>query len=156
MVLTYIAGIQRYSYIDDRAWLEIPFVGITFQPSEILKLAFIYSFALHLDKVKDSINNLRTLAILCGHGAAATLMVAGQGDHGTAMVFVAIFVTMLFGAGLSYLYVGIAAASVAVASPFVWFFLLDDDKRGRFMTVFNPASDPTGTGWQQSLGLTRG
>ena len=154
MVLTYIAGIQRFSYIDDRAWLEIPFVGITFQPSEILKLAFIYSFALHLDKVKESVNNPRTLALLCAHGAAATLMVVGQGDHGTAMVFVAIFVCMLFGAGLSFIYVGAAIAAVAAASPFVWFFLLDDDKRGRFMTVFNPASDPTGTGWQQSLGLT--
>lgn len=55
--LTYFIGKQRYSYIDDRAWLEIPFLGLSFQPSEILKLAFIFSFALHLEKVRESITS---------------------------------------------------------------------------------------------------
>lgn len=154
VLLTFFAGKQRYSYIDDKAWLEIPFTGITIQPSEILKLAFIFSFALHLEKVKDHVNNPQTLLALCAHGALPTLMIVGQGDHGTAMVFVAIFASMLFAAGLNFAYIGAAAACLAVASPFAWFFLLDNDKRGRIMTVFNPASDPTGTGWQQSLGIT--
>lgn len=154
VVLTYVIGIQRYSYVDDKAWLEIPFVGMTFQPSEILKLAFIFSFALHLERVKDNVNSPKTLLLLCLHGALPTLMIMGQGDHGTAMVFVAIFSCMLFAAGLNFIYIGTAFMSLAIASPFVWFFLLDNDKRGRIMTVFNPASDPTGTGWQQGLGLT--
>lgn len=154
VALTFFLGKQRYSYIDDKAWLEIPFIGMTIQPSEILKLAFIYSFALHLEKVKEHINNPQTLLMLGLHGAVPTLMIVAQGDHGTAMVFVAIFASMLFAAGLHFVYIGAAAACMAVASPFVWFFILDNDKRGRIMTVFNPASDPTGTGWQQSLGIT--
>lgn len=154
VALTYVIGKQRYSYIDDKAWLEIPFIGLTIQPSEILKLAFIFSFALHLEKVKDSVNNPKTLLTLCLHGAIPTLMIVGQGDHGTAMVFVAIFASMLFSAGINLRYVGAALLGVAMASPFAWFFMLDNDKRGRIMTVFNPASDPTGIGWQQSLGLT--
>ncbi|MDF3005177.1 MAG: Bacterial cell division rane protein [Oscillospiraceae bacterium] len=154
VALTYVAGKQRYSYIDDKAWLEIPFTGMTLQPSEILKLAFIFSFALHLEKARDSVNNPRTLLTLCLHGAVPTLMVVGQGDHGTAMVFVFIFAFMLFSAGLQLKYIAASALCVAIASPFAWFFVLDNDKRGRIMTVFNPASDPTGTGWQQSLGLT--
>lgn len=154
VALTYVIGKQRYSYIDDKAWLEIPFVGFTIQPSEILKLAFIFSFALHLEKVKDSVNNPKTLLTLCLHGAMPTLMVMGQGDHGTAMVFVAIFASMLFAAGLNLKYIGVALLGVAIASPFAWLFILDNDKRGRIMTVFKPASDPTGIGWQQGLGLT--
>jgi len=154
VLLTFFIGRQRYSYIDDKAWLEIPFIGMTIQPSEILKLAFIYSFALHLEKVKEHINNPQTLMLLGIHGAIPTLMIVLQGDHGTAMVFVAIFGSMLFAAGLHFLYIGAAGACIAIASPFVWFFILDNDKRGRIMTIFNPASDPTGVGWQQSLGIT--
>ena len=154
VALTYFVGKQRYSYIDDKAWLEIPFFGMTIQPSEILKLAFIFSFALHLEKVRESINQPKTLLFLCLHGAIPTLMIVAQGDHGTAMVFVAIFATMLFAAGIRLRYVAAAFLSATIASPFVWFFVLDSEKRGRFMTVFNPATDPTGAGWQQNLGLT--
>ncbi|MFV0498354.1 MAG: FtsW/RodA/SpoVE family cell cycle protein [Candidatus Fimivivens sp.] len=154
VALTYVIGKQRYSYIDDKAWLEVPFINITIQPSEILKLAFIFLFALHLEKVKDSINNPKILFTLCLHGAIPTLMVVGQGDHGTAMIFVFIFAFMLFSAGLQLKYIAASALVVAISSPFAWFFILDNDKRGRIMTVFNPASDPTGTGWQQNLGLT--
>ena len=154
VALTYVIGIQRYDYIDDKAWLQIPFTSATVQPSEILKLAFIFSFALHLEKAKDSVNNPKTLLALCLHGALPALMVMGQGDHGTAMVFVFIFAAMLFAAGLQLRYVAGAILSAVVASPFAWFFILDNDKRGRIMTVFNPAADPTGVGWQQNLGMT--
>ncbi|MBP1578444.1 MAG: FtsW/RodA/SpoVE family cell cycle protein, partial [Oscillospiraceae bacterium] len=75
VLLTFFIGRQRYSYIDDKAWLEIPFIGMTIQPSEILKLAFIYSFALHLEKVKEHINNPQTLMLLGIHGAIPTLMI---------------------------------------------------------------------------------
>lgn len=154
VMLTYFVGIQRYDYVDDKAWLELPFIGVTFQPSEILKLVFIFTFALHLEKVKEQINALPTLALLCLHGAVPVVMIMLQGDHGTAMVFVAIFVMMLFAAGLSFTYVGAAVLAAGVASPFAWFFLLDDDKRKRILTVFNPELDPEGASWQQINGIT--
>lgn len=154
VLLTYVVGKQRYSYIDDKAWLEIPFLNMTIQPSEFLKLALIFSLALHLEKAGENINNLKTLVPLCAHGAFCTLLIVGQGDHGTAMVFVAIFAAMLFAAGLSFSYIALGALGAAIVSPLMWFFILDEDKRGRIMTVFNPAADPTGTGWQQNLGIT--
>ena len=40
--LTFVLGIGR---ADVMAWLRIPFVGLTFQPSELLKLSFIITFA---------------------------------------------------------------------------------------------------------------
>jgi rod shape determining protein RodA len=154
VVLTYFVGIQRAEYIDDKAWLVIPLTSMTFQPSEVLKLAFVLSFALHLERVREFVNDPRTLAGLCLHGALPILMIVGQGDHGTAMVFAAICVGMMFAAGVGLRYAAAAVAAAAAISPLVWTFLLDNDKRGRIMTVFNPASDPTGSGWQQSLGLT--
>ena len=154
VLLTYVVGIQRYSYVDDKAWLPIPFTTTTIQPSEILKFAFVLSFSLHLEKAGESINDLKTLLGLCLHGAVPVLMIVAQGDHGTAMVFAAIFVCMMFSAGLSLKYIGAAVMAAVVASPLVWFYVMDNDKRGRILTVFNPEADPTGIGWQQSLGLT--
>ena len=153
VALTYFIGQKRASYIDDKAWLKIPFINLTFQPSEILKLAFILTFALHLEKVHDNLNNPKTLLGLCLHGMIPTLMIVLQGDHGTAMVFLVIFAIMLFTAGVSWGYIAIAGGAALLVSPIAWFFLLDDDKRGRILTVFNPELDPTGKGWQQGNGL---
>lgn len=154
VALTYFVGIQRFEYIDDKAWLPIPFTSSTFQPSEVLKLAFVLSFALHLERAKEFVNDPRTLGGLCLHGLIPVLMVAAQGDHGSAMVFTAIFAGMIFAAQVSLRYIGIAVLGAGAVSPLAWFFLLDNDKRGRILTVFNPAADPTGAGWQQGLGLT--
>lgn len=155
VVLTYFVGMKRagYEYIDDKAWLEIPFIGITFQPSEILKLAFILSFALHLERVDEQINEVRNLFHLALHGGCMTLLVLLQGDAGTAMVFIVIFCAMMFSAGLDIRYIGAAFASLVVIAPITWFFLFDDDKRFRVLVVFDPALDPKGKGWQQSLSL---
>ena len=153
IILTYFIGIQRYSYIDDKAWLYIPFTEMTFQPSEILKLALILSFALHLEKAKDSVNQIKSLLLLVLHGLLPVMLIVLQGDHGSAMVFAAIFACMLFSAGLSLKYIAAAILSAVVASPLVWFFILDNEKRGRFLAVLDPSLDPAGAGWQQNRGL---
>lgn len=152
VALTYFIGIKRVEYVDDRAWLKVPFLSLTFQPSEILKIAFILFFALHLEKVAENINNPSTLLSLCAHGALPTLMVVAQGDDGTALVFVVVFCAMMFAAGLSWKYISVAAGAVAAISPVIWFMVFTDDKRMRVLTVLNPELDPMGKGWQQSLG----
>ncbi len=151
MLLTYVVGIQRASYIDDKAWLRIPFVGGTFQPAELLKLAFILSFALHLETVKGSINTRLRMLQLCIHGAIPVVMVMLQGDDGTALVFLFIFCMMIFTAGISWIYVISAVVAALASLPMVWFVLMDADKRARVLTIFNPSADPLGRGWQQYL-----
>ena len=96
VMLTYFFGEQRVESVDDQAWLPIPFLGISFQPSELLKIAFILTFALHLEKVGDDIKNIKNLLLLCLHGAFPVLLVHFQGDDGTALIFLLIFLSMLF------------------------------------------------------------
>ncbi|MEF2563051.1 MAG: FtsW/RodA/SpoVE family cell cycle protein, partial [Negativibacillus sp.] len=52
LLLLFPFGVQRVEWVDDRNWLPIPFLGINFQPSELLKISFIITFAYHLSKVK--------------------------------------------------------------------------------------------------------
>ena len=153
VLLTYAVGIQRASYIDDKAWLLIPYFGVTFQPSELLKLAFILFFALHLERERERIARPAVLLSLCVHAAIPIGMIVLQGDDGTAMVFAAIFCCMIFVAGIRLRFIAVALGAAGVVSPLVWIFILDNDKRARILTVLEPAIDPSGAGWQQGLGL---
>ncbi len=136
---------------DDTAWLAVPLIG-TFQPSELMKIAFIITFSKHLVTVRDHINRPLTVLLLCLHGALPVLMVIKQGDDGTALVFMLMFVAMLFAAGLKPLYFLIAAAGGTAAVPIVW-NLLTDDKKARFLCLFKVDEYLMEEGWQQYLSL---
>lgn len=144
-------GIQRAEYIDDRAWLEIPFIG-TFQPSELLKLSFILTFSLHLASVSKSINKLKTLIPVCIHGAIPVLLIHLQGDDGTAIIFALIFLFMLFKSGLSYKYILGGIVVLAVFVPLFWFFVLSDHQKNRILAVYSPQNSSKSILWQQYIG----
>ncbi len=142
-------GYQRAG-ADDKAWLNLGFM--TLQPSEFLKLAFILSFSYHLSKVSGEINSLKNLALLCLHAAIPAGIIALQGDFGTAMVFLAIFVFMMFSAGLSFKYIIAALIVAPIAAVTAWFFVLQPVHKKRIMVLFNPDLDPLGVGNQQRQG----
>ncbi|MGN1102194.1 MAG: FtsW/RodA/SpoVE family cell cycle protein, partial [Huintestinicola sp.] len=103
-------GIEVYG---DRAWIDLGFM--TLQPSELLKITFVTTFALHLSKVGDRINRLSNVLLLCAHAAIPTVIVILQGDDGTASVFLMIFVIMMFSAGISWKYILPCAAALPFA-----------------------------------------
>lgn len=111
--LTFVLGIGR---ADDMAWLRIPFVGLTFQPSELLKLSFIITFAYHLQKAEDNLNQPGVLVPVLCHAAVPVLLIMLQGDHGSAMVFLFVACGMLFTAGLAWKYI-LAAGGLSIARP---------------------------------------
>ncbi|MBQ5329216.1 MAG: FtsW/RodA/SpoVE family cell cycle protein [Oscillospiraceae bacterium] len=151
VILTFFIGMQVDESIDDKAWLRLPF-GLTFQPSELLKICFILSFAYHLSKVHGEINKPTNLILLCMHGAFPVILIHFQGDDGTALIFGFIFLTMLFAAGLSWKYIIAAIPVVAAAIPVVWQYFLTDDQRTRFLAVyFAEYADPLGADYQQRL-----
>ncbi|MBR3935402.1 MAG: FtsW/RodA/SpoVE family cell cycle protein [Oscillospiraceae bacterium] len=152
VILTFFIGVQVDETIDDKAWLKLPF-GMTFQPSELLKICFIMSFAYHLSRVYGQLNKPTNVALLCLHGAVPLMLVVLQGDDGTALVFGFIFVTMLFAAGLSWKYIIAAIPVAAAAIPIAWQYILTDDQRRRFLSVyFTEYADPLGSDYQQRLG----
>ncbi len=153
MLLVFPFGVQRVEWVDDRNWLPIPFLGINFQPSELLKISFIITFAYHLYKVKDHLNDFKQLVLLCLHGAMPCAIIHLQGDDGTVLVMAVIFASMLFVAGLSWKYILPVLGVIPPAAIIAWKFLLDDDKKGRILAVFTPElADPSVT-WQQQRGL---
>jgi len=70
-----------------------------------------------------------------------------QGDLGTAITFVPIFLALSFIAGLKRKYVLVSAVAVLLAAPVGW-YRLKDYQKGRIQTIFNPANDPHHLGYQ--------
>ena len=136
---------------DDAAWLRI--AGFSLQPSELLKISFILTFALHLSRVREDLNKPRNLFYLCLHAFAPCFIVFLQGDMGSALVFFFIFLCMIFTAGLSYKYILSGLGIILVTVPIVWFSgLIPDYLKERFLVLGNLAGDALGRGHQQLLG----
>ncbi len=153
VVITYSPAIGYAPNPDaptDHAWLNLGFT--TFQPSELMKVAFILTLAYHLSKVREHINELRPFLLLCVHGMIPVVLVVIQSDFGTALVFLIIFAVMMFSAGLSLRWIAVGVGSAAAAFPFVWIFLLDDFLKERFLVAWHPENYIRGKGYQQYRG----
>lgn len=140
---------------DDTAWLGIKIGSreITFQPAELLKIAFIITFSKHLSAVRDHINQPLTLLALCAHGLFPVGLIFLQGDHGTGLVFFFMFLAMMFAAGVKPLYFLFAGIVGCASVPILWNFLLDDQKKNRILALLFVDEYMQDTGWQQYTGL---
>ena len=128
-------GVQRD---DDVAWLQIGGKnGITIQPSEILKFVFIITLALHISKLGDKLNSLPHLLLVCAHGLFPTALIIAQGDAGSALVFLFIFIVMLFMGGVSWKYIIAAVAAVPPVIYVAWNYVMKDHHRLRFLVLFD-------------------
>ena len=149
VILTFFIGYAPKG-TDDKAWLDLGFT--TFQPSELLKIAFIITFATHIDKVKDGINKPKNLIPLCLHGAFPILLIHFQGDDGTALVFAIMFVCMLCAAGVSWKYFISALVALLAAAPLIYFVIMNDQQRTRIKMIFDIEADIQGATFQQYRG----
>lgn len=151
MVLTYFFGIGPDGS-DNISWLKLGPISV--QPSEFLKIGFIMSFAYHLGKVHDELDKPRNMLLVLCHGALPVLLVLLQKDDGVTVIMAGIICAMLFMAGFSKKLILAGLTALVVALPVVWFGILSDFQRQRFLVVLNPNIDPQGLGYQQLRGLT--
>ncbi|MBQ8348453.1 MAG: FtsW/RodA/SpoVE family cell cycle protein [Ruminococcus sp.] len=142
-------GYQRAG-ADDQAWLQIG--PLNFQPSEVLKIAFILTFGYHLSRDEEDMNKPLHMLLLLIHGAVPIAIVGKQGDYGTAIVFAAIFGFMICSAKISWKYLVAAPFVIAAAVAGMWFFALNEFHKKRILILFNPGTD-SDIEYQQNLGL---
>jgi cell division protein FtsW len=124
---------------------------LSFQPSEVAKLALIVFLAWYLEQKNKLIHDWHTLIPPVGVTLVVAVLIALQPDLGTAIACVAIAFTLLFVAGMRmsyYLY----PLSI---SPLIFYFLVwrVHWRRERILAFLNPFEDPQGRGFHiiQSL-----
>ncbi|MCL2033353.1 MAG: FtsW/RodA/SpoVE family cell cycle protein [Oscillospiraceae bacterium] len=150
LLFSFFLGVGTLDRPDDKRWLIVPGIGFHFQPSELLRSAFIVVYAYHIYKSREDINNPLCLLGLFAHGLLPVLLLYFQGDAGAALIFAAIIISMLFCAGISWRYIIGATALTAVSLPLIWNYILDEFQKERMRGLFFPtAEDLQGVGFQQ-------
>ncbi len=170
--LAILIGMQRFDYRNLQKWatplyvvtilmlLAVIFVGtsalgaqrwvqigpIVIQPSELSKLFIIISLANLLQTRIGKLNTYRELSVVALYAGIPFLLVFRQPDLGTALVFVAITLGMIFVAGVKLkLLVRLGLGAILLA-PLGW-FLLKEYQKDRILVFLNPNIDPFGAGY---------
>lgn len=156
MVYTYLFGeeVTGGGGVSARAWINI--AGRTFQSSELVKIAFIVTYAKHLDIIqkRGKLDEPLQMLLLSCHALVPVLLCELQGDTGAGVVFFVIFVVMSFSAGIKMRYFAILGVLVLAAVPVLWKFVMKDYQKKRFIAVYNleDAAVQLEDGYQQYQG----
>jgi cell division protein FtsW len=132
-----------------RRWLGAG--PLTFQPSEVMKLALVLHSASVLAARPQIARSLRGVAgPVLGVGGAALLLILAQPDLGTSLVICFTLAALLVAAGLPLRQLALVAA--AGAFLVFLFALIEPYRRARLTAFLNPWADAAGTGFQSVQG----
>jgi rod shape determining protein RodA len=130
-------GVQRWVHL----W------GLTFQPSELAKIALVLALARYFSGLRTRPPyGLEEIGVPVLLVAALTVPVALQPDLGTAIFLVLMSIPIFFFTGIRLSAVLILASAAAAAAPSL-FFSLKDYQRDRILNFLNPERDPLGAGY---------
>ncbi len=126
---------------------------ISFQPSEIAKMALLLFLAAYLHRHDAEINLPAKRLLPC---MLVVMLITGligvEPDLGQAITVVMITALLLFIAGLSWIYI---TGAFLLAAPAFYFFVVRVPYRWeRFRAFLDPSLDPLGSGWQIIQSLT--
>ncbi len=144
LLLVLVPGIGSKIY-GARRWMSV--AGFSFQPSEIAKLALIFYETAVISKFENfRIGIGDALLVIFLPALAVTGLVLMQPDFGTALIFVAITLTIYFvgGGPIKHLILGIPLLITASVAA----ILLEPYRFVRFKSFLNPLHDTQGASYQ--------
>ncbi|NLP14018.1 MAG: rod shape-determining protein RodA [Clostridium sp.] len=127
---------------------RLVFMGFTFQPSELAKISIVVVGSIFLKRIyngeKKKTANIVKFII---YSSIPVLLILAQKDFGVVAVFICAIFIMTFFCGLRYKHILMMLGTGILTAPFVWFFLLNDNRRNRIRVFLNPELDPLDAGW---------
>ncbi len=142
LVIVWIIGNNSYG-----AQLSINIAGIAFQPSEFVKISFVFFAAAMFYKSTD----FHTVSITTAMAAAHVLVLVLSRDLGSALIFFLTYLVMLFVATTNWLYLGCGVLSGCGASVLAYFMF--HHVRSRVLAWWNPWTDIDNRGYQITQSL---
>ena len=146
LILLFLVIFFGISASGSKRWINLYIINL--QPSEIMKIAVIVSFARYYHRIQNSedeslkflIQPLILLIIPC-------YLVISQPDLGTSILIAASGVVVIWLAGLNIKYFIYSGLMLIVSFPFA-ISVLKPYQKSRILTFFNPDRDPLGAGYQ--------
>ena len=133
LLTVYIPGLGIELY-GARAWIKLG--PTTLQPSEFVKILFIFLMANYLIKHREDIKKFRGV-VLAGLYAVPIILIVLKDDLGSALVYMSIWIFMVFFAGIDYKILFKSIIGVACAIPIAYNFL-DDYQKDRIEAFLHP------------------
>lgn len=142
LLLTAFFGVEVNG---NRNWIDLKITML--QPSEFTKIAFAITMGTHLQKLGRDINKFKNLLFVGLHFACYVVPIVLQKDIGTVLIYLGMFVSMLFVAGIYFRYIAMFTVLGIAAVPIIW-ASLSGYQQARIIYGFQPELDPLGYGLQ--------
>lgn len=127
---------------------------LSFQPSELAKVATILMLAKKIQSFDGKVNNLKNFCILAMYVIIPVAFIVIQPDMGMTMVFFFIALGIFFCAGLDGKVIVTGLFGIGVAIALVWNSgLIKGYQKRRLVSFLNPEADAAGDGMQVSRAL---
>lgn len=120
-------------------WIDLGL--FPFQPSELSKVLIILVLASYLAYYQESLHRLHRILFSLFYVVPPVLLIYLQPDLGTALVVAAIWVVMLFVAGMRVRHLLLLTLTGLLAVPFAW-WRLEEYMRTRLVLFLRPDLDP--------------
>jgi len=124
LLTVYVPGLGVVHY-GARSWINL---GVTdFQPSELVKIFFVILMATYLSRNRDNLHNLKGVLMAALYASPFIVIILLE-DMGNAIVFCAIWIAMVFYAGIDYkLFLKLAGLAL-VSLPIIYRFMASHQK----------------------------
>ena len=145
LVLLALVPLMGHEALGARRWIGLG--AVSFQPAELMKIALVLMLARYYQALPaEKVSRPLWVALPAMAIGLPVVFVLKQPDLGTAVLFAAVGLAILFLAGVRFAYLAGLAATIALVSPFIWQGLHGYQK-ARILTFLDPERDPLGTGY---------
>jgi rod shape determining protein RodA len=156
MILVFLAA---ETIRGSKRWIDLGV--IQFQPSELGKVLFVLALAGFVVERQGRVNRWRTIIQAVGLGVVPILLVFLQPDLGTALVYGAALIAVLFFVGVRWRQLlvllavaGFAALSVVWLLPTAGVEVLKPYQSDRLTSFLDPGRDPGNLTWNVNQSMT--
>ena len=126
-------------------WIDLGFFDL--QPSELAKPLLIVTLGCFLARREEKVGKLSTFLLALLYPLPVIALVFVQPDLSTAVVLIAIWLGMVWAAGLRPAYLLALVFASIPAGALVWLFILKDYQKARLLLFLDPYQDLWGGGY---------
>lgn len=145
LLLLALVPVMGTQALGAKRWINL--AGVSFQPSEVMKVALVLALARYYHWLEDARVSRPLFVIVPGLLILVpVLLTLRQPDLGSSLLFAAIGFGIMFFAGVSWIYFIAGGGAAVAALPLIWMNLHDYQKK-RVETFLSPENDPFGAGY---------
>jgi len=130
-----------------RRWISV--AGFTLQPSEFARITVALVLAMFFGDSRRAARSTGELLLSGAIVAVPMFLIFRQPDLGTAATLAPMYFGVIYLAGLRMRWIWTGLIVLALLSPVIWKYGLQDYQKGRIETFLDPSKDPRGAGYQQ-------